>query len=186
MHKKKKLKTNKISKFFSNFLVCIIVLLIGLITLKSNPNLRDKFYKSVFQNNLKFAKINELYEKYFGSSLPLKGSKNNLSLVSSNKLEYKKEEKYKNGVKLQAENNYAIPVLKSGIVIFTGEKEGYGKTIIIQSADDVEVWYSNLKDIKVNMYDYLKEGSIVGEANNDNFILEFNKNGKALNYKKYI
>ncbi len=186
MRKKEIKKVNKFSKLCSRFLVCVIIVLIGLIALKSNPNLKKTLYKNVFQNNLKFAKIDELYEKYFGSSLPLTGNKSNLAAVSSDKLEYESKEKYEGGVKLKVSDGYAISILKSGIVVFAGEKEIYGNTVVVQGADDVEIWYSNLKDIKVSMYDYLKKGSIVGEANGDNFILVFTKDGKELDYKKYI
>ena len=182
---KKIKKVSRLSKFCSRFLVFTIIVLICMIALKSSYNLRNFIYKNVFQNNIKFAKINELYEKYFGSSLPLT-SKTNTLLVSSEKFQYESKEKYKDGVKLKASDNYAIPILNSGIVVFTGEKEGYGKTVIIEGADEVEIWYSNLKEVKVSMYDYLKKGSIIGEANGDNFILVFTKDGKVLDYKKYI
>ena len=178
-------KTNKFSKFCSRTLICIILVLIGLIILKGSPNARTFIYKNVFQNNLKFAKINELYEKYFGSSLPLTGD-NKTALVSSEKIEYENFEKYKDGVKLTVSENYTVPILNSGIVIFTGEKEGYGKTVIVQGPDEVEIWYSNLKDIKVSMYDYLKKGNIIGEAESKTLILVFTKDGKNLDYKKYI
>lgn len=184
--RKKEFKTNRFSKILSRFLVFIIITLCGLIVLKGSPNLRNIIFKNVFQNNLKFAKINDLYEKYFGSSLPLTVADSSLSLVSSEKLNYKEEEKYKDGVKLTVSKNYAVPLLNSGIVVFTGEKEGYGNTVIVQGADDVEIWYSNLKDIKVDMYDYLKKGSIVGEALDENLVLIFTKNGEFLDYKKYI
>lgn len=183
--RKKKFKTNRFSILLSRFLVFIIFVLSGLILLKGSPNLRNIVFKNVFQNNLKFAKINELYEKYFGSSLPLTGS-DSLTLVSSEKINYNNKEKYKDGVKLTVSKNYAIPLLNSGIVVFTGEKEGYGNTVIMQGADDVEIWYSNLKEIKVSMYDYLKKGSIIGEAMEDNLVLVFTKDGKNLDYKKYI
>ena len=186
MRKKQTKKNGVLFKLVSRFLMCVVVLLIGLIVLKSNPSLRKTVYKSVFENNLKFAKINSLYEKYFGSSLPLTGDNNKLKTVSSEKLDYNSEEKFEGGVKLKVSNNYAIPVIKSGIVVFSGEKEKYGNTVVVQGADDVEVWYSNLKEIKVSMYDYLKQGSIIGEANNDYFILVFTKDGKELDYKKYI
>ena len=183
--KKREFKTNKFSKALSRFLIFVIIILCGLICLKGSPNLRNIVFKNVFQNNLKFAKINELYEKYFGSSLPLTGS-DSLALVSSEKLSYDKAEEYKNGVKLTVSKNYAVPLLESGIVIFTGEKEGYGNTVIVQGADDVEVWYSNLKEVKVSMYDYLKKGSIIGEVIENKLVLVFTKDGKKLDYKKYI
>lgn len=183
--RKKEFKTNSGSKILSRFLIFVIITLCFLIVLKGSPKLRSTVFKNVFQNNLKFAKINELYEKYFGSSLPLTGS-DSVALVSSEKLSFEKEEEYKDGVKLTVSNNYAAPLLNSGIVIFTGEKEGYGNTVIVQGADDVEVWYCNLKEVKVSMYDYLKKGSIVGEAADDKLILVFTKDGKNLDYKKYI
>ena len=172
--RKKEFKTNRFSRLLSRFLVCIIIVLCMLILLKGSPSLRNTVYKNVFQNSFKFAKINELYEKYFGSSLPLTGS-DSLALVSSEKLNFENEEKYKDGVKLTVSENYAIPLPESGIVIFTGEKEGYGNTVIVQGPDDVEVWYSNLKEIKVSMYDYLKKGSIVGEVIDNKLVLVFTK-----------
>ncbi len=186
MRKKQIKKVNRFFKLLSHFLVCIIITLIGLIVLKSNADLRNFVYKNVFQSNLKFASINEFYEKYFGSSLPLSEKQSSLSMVSSEKIEYSNLEKYKEGVKLKVSNNYTIPVIKSGIVIFAGVKEDYGNTVIVQTADDIEMWYSNLKDIKVNMYDYLKKGSIIGEADGKDLILVFTKDGKSLDYKKYI
>lgn len=179
-------KVSFISRFFSRFLVLIIITLSCLIVLKSNSSLRGKIYRIVFESNIKFPKINELYEKYFGSSLPLTGDKSNLSMVSSEKINYTKKEKYKDGVKLTVSDGQAISLLKSGIVVFSGEKEGYGNTVIIEDADDVEVWYCNLKDIKVDMYDYLKKGDIVGETNGDNLVLVFTKEGEVLDYNKFI
>lgn len=183
--RKKEFKTKKISTSLSRFLLFVIFVLSGLIVLKGSPDLRNIVYKNVFQNNLKFAKLNDLYEKYFGSSLPLTGS-DSLALVSSEKLNYEMDEKYKDGVRLTVSNNYAVPLINSGIVVFTGEKEGYGNTVIVQGADDVEVWYSNLKEVKVSMYDYLKKGSIIGETLDDKLVLVFTKDGKILDYKKYI
>ena len=36
------------------------------------------------------------------------------------------------------------------------------------------------------MYDYLKTGDILGEANGTKMYLVFTKEGKTLDYKKYI
>lgn len=186
MTKKQIKKVSKISKVFSRFLVLIVITLSCMIILKSNAGLRSKVYKMIYQSNLKFSRINELYEKYFGSSLPLTGDKANAVMVSSEKLEYEKADKYKDGVKLKVRDGYVIPLINSGIVVFVGEKDGYGNTVIVEDAEGVDTWYCNLKEIKESMYDYLKKGSIVGEANGDNFILVFTKDEEVLDYKKYI
>lgn len=176
-------KTSKFSRLLSRFLVCIIFVLIGLIALKSNVKLRSYVYKNVFQNNLKFAKLDELYEKYFGSALPLTGS--DVMVASKEKLEYENLEELEDGVKLEVKEGYTVTSLRSGIVIFSGEKENLGNTVIIEDGDGVEIWYSGLKESKLSMYDYLKVGDIIGSCKNE-LILEFKKDGKKVDYKKYL
>ena len=168
-------KVSFVSKLFSKFLICVVLLLGVLIALKASPSLREKLYKYVFQNHFSFAEVNSVYEKLFGSSLPLTGTE-----------EYVDSKSYKDGVELTVSENYVIPVIKSGIVVFAGEKEGYGNTVVIQQGDGVEVWYANIKEIKVSMYDYLKTGDILGEANGKKMYLVFTKEGENLDYKKYI
>ena len=36
------------------------------------------------------------------------------------------------------------------------------------------------------MYDYVSKGSFIGEVNGDNLYLVFQKDGKFLDYKKYV
>ena len=185
MAKKEIKETSKFSKICSRFLVLVVFTLVCMILLKSNVDLRDKVYKKVFQNNFSFARINEVYKKYFGSSIPLK-KEEETSLVSSTKLEYSDLEKYKDGVKLTVKENYLISSLDSGLVIFVGDKEGYGNTVIVQRADNVEVWYSNIKNTNVSLYDYIKKGDNIGEANGKNIYLVFTKEGAVQDYKKYL
>ena len=181
---KKIKKVSLISKIFSKVLICIILLLGILIALKASPSLREGLYKYVFQNHFSFAEVNLAYEKLFGSSLPFTGTEK-AAYVSSTKIEYENSKKYKDGVELKVSDNYVIPVIKSGIVIFAGEKEGYGNTVIVQQGDGIEVWYGNIKDIKVSMYDYLKAGDILGEVSSKMYLV-FTEEGKVLDYKKYI
>lgn len=184
---KKEIKTpSRFSKLCSKILVLTVCVLICMILLKSNADLRDKVYKKVFQNNFSFAKINETYKKYFGSSVPLSKEKEETSLVSSTKLEYNNAEKYKDGVKLTVKENYLVSSLDSGLVIYIGEKEGYGNTIIIQRPDNVEVWYSNIKNTNVSLYDYIKKEDNIGEANGNYIYLVFTKEGKIEDYQKYL
>ena len=181
----KKVKPSRLSKYFSRFLVLVVLLLTTLIVLKGNANIRDFVYQKVFNNNIAFAKINAVYQKYFGSPLPL-SKKEEAKEVSKEKLDYTKKEKYKDGVKLTVKENYAVPNMDSGIVVFAGNREGYGNTVIVQRPDDIEVWYANLKDINIELYDYLKAGDIIGEVNDKTLYMVFMQNGKALDYQKYI
>lgn len=180
-------RPSRLSRYFSRFLVVIVVGLVALITLKSNADLRDVVYKKVFQNNMSFAKINEVYKKYFGSSLPLADNvSGDTALVSANKLEYTDVSKYKDGVKLTVKDSYLVPSMDSGLIIFSGKKDDYGNTVIVQRPDNVEVWYCNLKTVSVSLYDYIKKGENLGEADGTSIYLVFTKEGKTLDYKKYI
>ena len=58
--------------FFSKFLITIVLTIMTLIVLKANPKLKTGFHQKVYEENFSFAKINTLYEKYFGSTLPFK------------------------------------------------------------------------------------------------------------------
>lgn len=185
MAKKRIKKVSLLSKLVSKFLVCVVLLLGVLIALKASPSLRENLYKYVFKDHFNFAKVNMVYEKLFGSSLPLAKTENT-ALVSSSKIEYEESKAYKDGVELTVSDGYVIPVIKSGIVVFAGEKDGYGNTVVIQQGDGIEVWYANIKEIKVSMYDYLKAGDILGEANGSKMYLVFTEEGKRLDYKKYI
>ncbi len=185
MAKNEKKQVGLINKLFSKFLVCVVILLGILIALKASPSLRENLYKYVFQNHFSFAEVNTVYEKLFGSSLPLTGTEST-ALVSSSKIEYEDSEDYKDGVALTVSEDYVIPIIKSGIVVFAGQKDGYGNTVIIQQGDGTEVWYANIKEIQVSMYDYLLEGDILGQSDGDKLYLVFTLDGEVLDYKEYI
>lgn len=182
-------KTGKqiLYKSLNRLLILIILTLITLIGLKANTKFRTFFYKYVFDTNFSFAKVNDLYERYLGSPIPFKEVfKDKTTPVFNEKLKYKESNKYKDGVKLVVDNNYLVPVLNKGIVIFIGDKDEYKNTVIIQTGDGVDVWYSNVSNVNVKLYDYVKEGSLIGETIDDNLYLVFKKNGVILDYKEYI
>ena len=58
-------------------------------------------------------------------------------------------------------------------------------TVIIQRIDGVDEWYGNVENVNVKLYDYVKKGSLLGEANN-NLYLVYKKDGNTLNYEDYL
>lgn len=181
----KKEPKRKFVKYVNRFLLLIVICLISLIVLKANPSLKEKIYTNVFQDNFNFAKINSLYEKYFGSSLPFV-NKEKTTLVSAISLEYQNKKSYKDGVKLTLKEDYPLPATSSGLIVFAGEKKGYGNTIVLQRPDNIEVWYSNLDTVNVSLYDYIKAGDIIGTAKDNNLYMVFMKEGEYLDYQKYL
>ena len=185
--KRKEVTRSPFKRFVNKLLISILLVLIVLICIKKNPNLKTTIKEKVFNNNISFAKINKWYKEKFGSILPIDNVIPDDSVsVFNEQLKYKDDNLYKDGVKLTVENNYLIPVLQSGIVIFIGEKENYGKTVIIQQVNGIDVWYGNVNNINVKLYDYVEKGSLLGNSENNTMYLVFQKDGKYLDYKEYI
>lgn len=182
-------KDNSFNSFFSIFLnkllITGLITIICLIFLRRNSNFKSFFYDKVLGVNFNFAYVNGLYQKYFGGSIPFSVFLNSTETVFNESLSYSDSSSYLDGVSLDVGDNYLVPSLESGLVIFVGEKEGYGNTIIVEGADGVNIWYSNMENVSVDMYQYISKGSFVGECNNKLFLV-FKKDGNVLDYQEYI
>lgn len=142
---------------------------------------KEKFYNKSFN----FSYVLKLYNKYLGGILPFKNSYND-KMVISNEVDYSNQEEYDGGVKITKLDNEVIKTLNSGIVVFIGNKESTGNTIIIQGSDGIDYWYGNLENINVSLYDYLEESVILGNAKDGILYLKFIKNGEYLDYQDFI
>lgn len=173
--------------FINKCLLSLLLLISTLCIIKLYPDTKDVIEQKVFKDNISFAKINSIYQKYFGSILPIDSLiVEPTKTVFDEKLVYKSEEKYKEGVKLTVDNNYLMPVLESGIVVFIGTKDNYGQTIIVQQVDGIDTWYVNIKSDSVKLYDYVEKGNLLGECINDEVYLYYQKEGEFLDYQKYL
>lgn len=184
----KPVKKNKryLFKFVNQFFITIILTLATLIALKSSSKFKQIFYKEVYEKNFSFAEVNNLYKKYFGSSIPFKDFFEDGKQVFSEKLVYTEASKYLDGVKLTVTDNYLVPNQMSGLVVFIGEKEGYGNTVIVQQANGIDLWYGNIESVNVKLYDYVETGVLIGTTLNDNLYLVYKKDGEVLDYQNYI
>jgi len=183
----KKKTNNFFYRYLTKFFITVILMLLTMIAIKGNQKFKTLFYKHVFDTNISFATINKLYSDYFGSPIPFQNLfKDKVKPVFNENLSYKEASKYKDGVKLTVENKYLVPVLETGIVIFIGEKEGYGKTAIIQQVNGIDVWYSNIGNLSVSLYDFVEKGTLLGEVENESLYLVFAKEGKYLDYQEFI
>ena len=167
-------------------LTVIIIFLILAILSKTSYNYKDLIVTNIYEKNISFAKIKKLYTKYLGGIEPLDKVVNNEITVFNEKLEYDSESIYHDGVKLNVEKNYLVPVLKEGMVIFIGEKENYGNVIIIEGIDGITIWYGNMEKTTVKLYDYVNAGAYLGTTKDNVLYLAYQKDGKFLNYKEYL
>ena len=179
---------NKIKSYFINLAIRTLIVITILITLaiiyKNENILKDKISNYFFEENISFTKINKLYDKYLGGLLPIK-NENNTVEVFNEKLNYSSSSIYYDGIKLLVTENYLVPSLDEGMVFFIVDKENYGKTIIIENLDGIDFWYGNITNSSLKLYDYVEKGSLVGEVNNDLYMV-FSKNGQYLDYEEYI
>lgn len=180
---KKKVKS-KLLSFLNKVLVCSLILVISLIVLKKNPSIKEYVNKEIFNNNLSFAYIKELYNKYFGNILP--SNEDEIVGVFSEKINYKSEKDYLDGYVLEVDNNYLVPIIETGIVVYIGEKEGYGKVIIVEQVDGKSVWYGNILNTSVKLYDYVTKGSFLGETKDNNLFLVIEKDGEYLDLETIL
>ena len=183
--KEKNKKKNFLMSFFNKILVCIILVIICLIMMKTNSNFQEFVSEKIFKDNISFAYLNNLYNKYFGNILP---SYKNLDteVVFNEKLEYFEYNKYLDGYKLSVQTSYLVPIIESGIVVYIGNIDNYGESVIIEGIDGVDIWYSNLENISVKLYDYVNSGTYLGEVKGEDLYLVFEKNQEYLKFEDYI
>ena len=95
-------------------------------------------------------------------------------------------QKYHDGIIAYVPKESTVNTLNSGIVVFIGEKENYGPIVIVQGIDGVDVWYGNITNINVSLYDYVEKQSIIGSAIESHIYYVIEKDGMYLNYDEYL
>ncbi len=186
----KKNKEEKIINYLRSLIIrtmmAIILFLSLAILSKSNNTYKDQIVKNIYERNISFAKIKKLYTKYLGGIAPLDKMIEKEITVFNEGLTYENDSIYHDGVKLEVENNYLVPILKEGMVIYIGEKENYGNVVIIEGTDGIDIWYGNMEKTTVKLYDYVDEGTYLGTTKDNTLYLVYQKDGAFLNYKEYL
>lgn len=133
------------------------------------------FVQSTMEKDFQFAAVSSWYEDQFGKPLALLpfskdkevGNESTpgqqYALPASGRI---LEEFGSNGQRITIETNKdaAVEAMNEGFVLYTGDKEGFGKTVVIQHADKSETWYGNLDSIEVSLYQFIEKGTSVGIA----------------------
>ncbi len=174
-------------KFIIRVMFVVLITLICLIGFKKDVGFKNLFYSKVFNSHFSFVSVNNYYKKIFGSPIPFSDFflKREQS-VFNEKLSYSSSNSYYDGVELDVCDNYLVPSIDEGMVIFIGDKENYPNTIIVSSLDGVEIWYSNVTVNNVSLYDYVGKGDLIGSSLSNKIYLLFLKNGEILDYNDYI
>ena len=174
-------------KLLSRVLISFIIVLISIIYTKYSTENLLMYKKYVLNNTWSFAKLNAFYQKYLGGVLPFDNIvKDNSIPVFNETLNFKSRTEYFDGIALEVGLSYLLPALKSGIIVFLGEKDDYGYTVIVQGSDGVDIWYGNITPTDLKLYDYIEKGSLIGESLTDNIYLVMQKEGHYLTYEEYL
>lgn len=186
----KKINEEKIIKYLRSLIIrslfVIVLFLVLAILSKSNQSYKDLIVTNLYEKNFSFAKAKKLYTKYLGGIVPLDKISNNTAPVFNEKLEYEDSSIYYDGAKLEVINNYLVPIIEEGMVVYIGEKENYGNVIIIEGIDGIDIWYGNLETTSVKLYDYVEKGAYLGQTKDNLLYLVYSKDGKFLDYKEYL
>ncbi len=181
---KEKKKSNKVLHFFNKTLTAVLLGLVFLIVMEYIPKFKDYMQNNVLEKNISFAFLDKLYNKYFGKVLP--SVDNNIQEVFNEKLVYTDIDKYYDGYKLKVSNNYLVPSLRNGVVVFIGEKDNYGKVIVVESSEGETITYGNIENTSIKLYDYVAKGEFLGEVKSDTLYLIVLKNGEYQEIETYI
>ncbi len=164
---------------------CALFLSAGILFKDATPGLNEarSVVKNTFEQEFQFAAVSNWYNDTFGTPvalLPEKGEEQE-EPPSGGKLESSYDyavpvsggkvtesfEKNGEGIHLETGGGTAVEAVKEGIVIFAGQKEEFGNTVIIQHADGTETWetwYGNLEDIDVRLYDFVEAKTKIGKV----------------------
>ena len=177
----------KIDKLIIKTLLCTTIFLALAILCKKNTTYKEKIYNELYENHISFSYFKKIYNHYLGGIIPLENiTKTKTQAVFNEKIIYKKMTPYKNGALLEVENNYLVPSEQEGIIVYIGEKEDYGNVIIIEDKDNVDIWYGNICNSTLKLYDYVEKGNYIGQSCDEKIYLIYSKDNNFLNYKDYL
>lgn len=169
-----------LKKAFTKILLSIIFLLISLIFININDESKLLYKKTILNNYFNHGLFLSKYNKLF----KLNNKASNLSVASLYKVnDY---ENYLDGVLISYNDYDNILAINSGVVVFQGNKENYGNTLIIQGTDGVDIWYGNINNTGYKLYDYVDKNTIIGTPNHNKLYIKIEKDGKVLNYQDYL
>lgn len=186
----KKINEDKIIKYLRSLILrCLVVTIIFLalaIISKTNPSYKKLIVSNIYEKNISFSKFKSLYTKYLGGIVPLDKVTPSTIPVFNEELEYTNISRFYDGAKLEVYDKYLVPIIEEGMVVYIGEKENYGNVVIIEGIDGVEIWYGNMENTTVKLYDYVNKNTYLGQTKDNYLYLIYSKDGTFLDYNEYL
>ena len=182
----KRQETNNIYNFFIKAMLCSIVFLILGILCKININYKEKIHYYLYEDTLNFGYVINFYNNYLGGLSLFNDNTKKTEEVFKEKIKYSKIEEYEQGGKIFVDNNYLVPPLKTGTVIYIGNSDKYGTVVTVKDTDGIDTLYGNICNSSLKIYDFLSSDSYIGESCSNYIYIVFSKDGSNLSFNKYF
>lgn len=166
----------------TKILLSVIFTFCTLIYIKIDDENAIYLKENLFTNSLSFTKFNNFYTDNFGAVTPYI---NEEIAVFNNSNNFQVSDDYLDGEKITVGNGAVISSLIGGVVVYVGQKDGYNSTVIVQGNDGHDIWYGNLDNVGVKLYDYIESGAILGDVADDSLYLKITKDGNTIKYETY-
>ena len=186
MTKRKRYRLRKpVSNVINRSLICIVIFMFLLIINKFDHNFISDIKRNIFNKSFNFIKVNSLTRNILGKEFIYYQDENNSLQVINDDLYSEEVHKYYDGEKFKVSDNLPIGTFESGVVIFIGDKDNYKNTVIVQGTDGFNIWYGNIKDVNVSLYDYVEKNSLLGNSDGEEVYILIEKNNHYYSYEDY-
>lgn len=186
MTKRKRYRLRKpVSNVINRSLICIVIFMFLLIINKFDHNFISDIKRNIFNKSFNFIKVNSLTRNILGKEFIYYQDENNSLQVINDDLYSEEVHKYYDGEKFKVSDNLPIGTFESGVVIFIGDKDIYKNTVIVQGTDGFNIWYGNIKDVNVSLYDYVEKNSLLGNSDGEEVYILIEKNNHYYSYEDY-
>lgn len=164
--------------WLTKILLGMIVFLLVLIGCNLSNKFRDIFTNKVLEENINFYQFKNVIDKFLN-----KNDNTEVQEVSGDVVSFLE---YEGRYIIQIDQDEGINFLKPGIIVYIGDKDNLGNTVIVQGNDGVDLWYSGVILDSHELYDYVSVKDLLGISENTNYILSIYKDGELLKYEEYF
>ncbi|WP_079479533.1 M23 family metallopeptidase [Halobacillus salinus] len=131
----------------------------------------EQWVTSQMQEEFPFAKVSAWYTERFGNALEVIGDNSPaapeqtaLPVSGSVSTSFQNDGK---GIRMAVEAGSPVQSVQPGTVVFVGNDEETGKTVVLQHKDGSKTTYGFLTDIQVHLYEDVPAKSVLGSAQSE-------------------
>lgn len=144
----------------------------------------QRWIHRIMSQQFPFLTFKQTYESVFGSAVPFllhdDGNYTDVIQVAeeSSFLTGAIVERTTQGWWVQVANQTAVKNPDNGFVLFCGNQDPYGKTIIIQLENNREMWIGHIEKCDVPMYSFIQKGEHIGKSKDNLLFIALKHEGQ--------